>query len=468
MPQTEDPLRDYLQFIRKYSFVICLCTLLVLGTSLVISLRIPKTYAASTLMRLIQPNTTPSFSSTNLFQSVLSGGMDRREMATISERFSTESMLNTAVENLEDNELGSVQHLPGIGNLKRKLNAQIRPESDYIELKIELSEVEGGERNAALLVNQLARDMQALRSQNEKTRLARRQSFLEQKREEIDTEIEKLKEETLTFIRQNSSPETWFPMLASLLEQHRNLQERLGISEQALHTASRRLSHFKNQLNDLPTQTQISETQNHNPLWLYLNEKIIDLESQLTGDAEKVGKSSHEISGLEAQIDEMRKQSESTPKTTTTTTYGTSANYTYILNQLIELDPMIEGHKNEVSQLKQELGVVSDELQKLLNQIPENQHTLTQLRTKIELASTIKEEIEKRYLESEIIGAESDINPKQKGGIEIVDIAVPRKVPVSPQFKLVVILSGIVGLCLGITVALFSEFVNKSKENSRS
>ena len=164
----------------------------------------------------------------------------------------------------------------------------------------------------------------------------------------------------------------------------------------------------------------------------------------------------------------MREQSESTPKTTTTTTYGISAKYTHIQNQLLELPPMIEGYKNEVSQLKRELREVSDELQKLLNQIPENQHTLTQLRTKIELVSTIKEEIEKRYLESEIIGAESDINPKQKGGIEIVDIAVPRKVPVSPQFKLIVILSGIVGLCLGITFALFSEFVKRSKEDSRN
>ena len=468
MHQTEDPLRDYLQFIRKYSFVICLSSLLVLGTSLVISLRIPKTYSASTKMLLIQPNTTPSFSSTNLFQSVFSGGMDRREMATISERFSTESMLNSAVENLEDSELGGVQHLPGIGNLKRKLNAQIHPEADYIELKVELSEAEGGERNAALLVNQLARDMQALRSENEKTRLARRQSFLEQKREEIDTEIAELINDTLTFIRQNRSPETWFPMLASLLEQHHKLQEQMGIAEQSLYTAGRRLSHFEHQLKDLPKQTQISETQNHNPLWLYRHEKLIDLESQRTGDAEKFGKSSPEISGLEAQIGEMREQSESTPKTTTTTTYGISANYTYILNQLLELPPIIEGHKNEVFQLKQELREVSDELQKLLNRIPENQHTLTQLRTKIELASTIKEEIEKRYLESEIIGAESNINPKQKGGIEIVDIAIPRKVPVSPQFKLIVILSGIVGLCLGITFALFSEFVIRSTETSRS
>ncbi len=468
MPQTEEPLRDYLQFIRKYSFVICLSTLLVLGTSLVISLRIPKTYSASTKMLLIQPNTPASFSSTNLFQSVFSGGMDRREMATISERFSTESMLSTAVENLEDNELRGVQHLPGVGTLKRKLNAQIHPEADYIELKIELSEAQGGERNAALLVTQLARDMQALRSENEKTRLTRRQSFLEQKREEIDTEIAELIDKTLTFIRENRSPETWFPLLANLLEQHRNLQERMGIAEQALHTAGRRLSHFESQLKTLPKNTPISETQNYNPLWLYLSERLIDLESQRTGDAEKVGKSSHEISGLEAQIDEMKEQSESIPKTTTTTTYGTSSHYTYIQNQLIELPPIIEGHENEVAQLRKELQVISDELQKLLNQIPENQHTFTQLLTRIELTSTIKVEIEKRYLESEIIGAESDINPKQKGGIEIVDFAVPRKVPVSPQFKLIVILSGIVGLCIGITVALFSEFVKRSTEDSLS
>ena len=111
---------------------------------------------------------------------------------------------------------------------------------------------------------------------------------------------------------------------------------------------------------------------------------------------------------------------------------------------------------------------VNEELEKLLNQIPENQHILTQLRTKIELVSAIKEEIEKRYLESEIIGAESDVNPSQKGGIEIIDIAVPRKIPVSPQFKLIVILSGVVGLCLGIALALFIEFVRGPTDSIHS
>ena len=462
MPQKEEPLRDYVQFIRKYAFVVILCTLLVLGTALVISLRIPKTYSATTLIHLIQSNTSSPISSANLFQSVLTGGVDRREMATISERFSTESMLNAAVENLEESDLGGIKHLPSVGNLKRKLKAQIRPESDYIELSLELTETEGGERNAALLVNQLARDMQTLRSEDEKTKLARRQKFLERKREEIDAEIQQLIHETLVFVRENKSPETWYPMLASLLEQHRNLQERLGIAEQALHTARERLTHYKNQLENLPQQTQISETHNLNPLWLYQREKVLDLESQRIGDSEKTGKSAHEIEGLNAQIDDIQQKSEVTPQTTTTSTFGTSAHYTYVQNQLTELPPIIDGYENETMQLSKELRNTDSELQELLNKIPENQHTFTQLRTKVELAGSLKEEIEKRFLESEIISAETGVNPNQKGGIEIVDIAVPRKVPVSPQYKLIVILAGVVGLCFGITLALLMEYFKYS------
>lgn len=462
MHQKQEVLRDYLHFIKKYTFVICLCTLLVLGTALVISLRLPKTYSASTLLQLIQSNSSSPISSNSLFQTVFSGGVDRREMATISERFATESMLNSAIENLEDNQLGAVRHLPSIGILKRKLKAQIRPDSDYIELSIELNEDEGGERNAALLVNQLARDMQTLRSENEKTRLARHQDLLENKRDEIDKKIRQLVDEILTFVRQHGSPETWYPQLASLLEQHRNLQERLGISEQSLHTSRGRLDHFKNRKDTLPKQTQISEIQSNNPIFLYLQEKSIDLESQKIGDAEKAGKSTHELSGLEAQIDDIQKQAENIPQLSTTSTYGTSAHYTYLENQLIELPPTIEGHKNETEQLRKELQRSESQLQELLTKIPENQHTFTQLRTNIELAGTLKEEIEKRYLESEILSAESNVTASQKGGIEIIDIAVPRKIAVSPQFKLIAILAGVVGLCLGVTLALVIEFFHTS------
>jgi len=468
MPQKEEPLRDYIQFIRKYTFVICLSTLLVLGTALVISLRIPKTYSASTLLRFIQSNNTSPISSTNLFQTVLSGGVDRREMTTISERFSTESMLNAAVENLEDKEHAGIKHLPSVGLLKRKLKAQLRPESDYIELSIELTEAEGGERNAALLVNQLARDMQTLRSENEKTRVTRHQKFLEQKRVEVDQEIQKLTDEILKFVKENESPETWYPRLTSLLQQNLNLQERLALAEQTLDTAKRRLTHLNSYQKTLPKQTQISETQSHNPQWLSQREKLLELETQRIGDEKKAGKSSHEISGLNAQIEFIQQAANETPKLTSVATYGTSAHYTYIQNQLIELPPTIESSENETKRLNQELQKTRNQLETLLDQIPGNQHTITQLRAKIELAGSLKEEIEKRYLESEILSADSNMLPTQKGGIAIDDTAVPRKVAVKPQFRLIVMLSGIIGLCFGVTLALLIEFVKPSHNNPSS
>ena len=179
MPQQEEHLRDYLQLIRKHNFTICLSVLLVLGTALIISLRLPKTYAASTLMLLVQPSATSSLPSANLFQNVLSGGVDRREMETISTRFSTESMLNTALENLEENgHVGAVSLFPPIGKLKQMLKAQVSPDSDYIKLSLALTEAEGGERNAALLVNQLASDMQILRHGDEETKLRKLMEFL--------------------------------------------------------------------------------------------------------------------------------------------------------------------------------------------------------------------------------------------------------------------------------------------------
>ena len=51
------------------------------------------------------------------------------------------------------------------------LKAQLNPDSDYINLSIALTEAEGGERNAALLVNQLVEDMKTLRRGDEETKL---------------------------------------------------------------------------------------------------------------------------------------------------------------------------------------------------------------------------------------------------------------------------------------------------------
>ena len=295
--------------------------------------------------------------------------------------------------------------------------------------------------------------MQTLRSETEKAELAKHQHFLKQKQDEIRRETGKIIDNILRFVRENGSPEIWGPTLTNLLTQHQNLQERLGTAERALRTARLRLTHLQKQQDRLPKQTQLSETSNHNPIWLYQQEKLFDLESQRVGDTEKVGKSTSDIRGLKAQIDEIQKKTEETPKIATTTTHGIAPHYTYIQNQLIELPPTIKGYQNETEQLREELHRTEKQLQHLIGKIPEAQHNFVQLNAKLQLANTMMEEIAKRSLETEILSTESDVTAKQKGGIEIVDIAVPRKIPVAPQLKFLVILSGSVGLCLGVTLA---------------
>lgn len=471
MPQQEEHLRDYLQLIRKHDFTLCLSVLLVLGTALVISLRLPKTYAASTLMLLVQSSSTPSLSSTNLFQSVLSGGADRREMETISTRFSTESMLNSAIENLEETgNAAAVPLLPSIGKLKRTLKAQVHPGSNYIQLSLELTEAEGGERNAALIVNQLGRDMQTLRRADEETKLVERRQFLETKQQELEFQNEKDLEAILQFVRQNGSPEIWAPTFTNLLERLARLREQIETTEQQLYATRVQIAYLKEQLELLPEQTQISETTSFNPVWLYQREKLFNLESQRVADAEKVGKNLSELKGLDAQIAEIKKKDASTVQTTTTVTYGTSAHYTYIQNQLMALIPSRSRYENAHKQLKSERNTLETELARLIKQIPENQYTLTQMLAKVQKNNVLTEEIAKRSLEAEILSAESKVTTSRNriGGIEIIDRAVPRKFPVSPQLKFIVIIAGIVGLALGVTTALFIEYFSRPSEELKN
>lgn len=468
MPQQEEHLRDYFQLIRKHDFTLCLTILLVLGTALIISLRLPKTYAASTLMLLVQPSATSSLSSANLFQNVLSGGVNRREMETINTRFSTESMLNTAIENLEENGHADAAALfPPVGKLKRVLRAQVNPDSDYINLAVELTEAEGGERNAALLVNQLAKDMQMLRRGDEETKLSKLMEFLGNKQREIEAEIDEDLDALLQFVRDNGSAETWVPTLTNLLDHLARVRESLETNQQQLYATNAHVTYLKEQLRNSPKQTQLSETTSYNPVWLFQQEKLFNLESQRIAAEKKVGTTSSELEGFDAQIAEIHKKNEDLSPITPTITSGLSAHYTYIQNQLIALVPNLLRYENAMERLKREQDTLETELVKLIKQIPENQIILTQMGAKIQKTNAMAEEIAKRSLEAEILYAESKMpaSRNQIGDIEIIDRATPRKIPVSPQLRFILVIAGITGLVLGVTAALFIEYFNRTVAN---
>lgn len=90
-----------------------------------------------------------------------------------------------------------------------------------------------------------------------------------------------------------------------------------------------------------------------------------------------------------------------------------------------------------------------------------------QMGAKIQKTNALAEEIAKRSLEAEILYAESKLTSSrnQVGGIEIIDRAVPRKIPVSPQLKFILVIAGIAGTVLGITTVLLIEYFDKTAVN---
>ena len=356
---------------------------------------------------------------------------------------------------------------PPIGKLKQMLKAQVNPDSDYINLSVALTEAEGGERNAALLVNQLAKDMQMLRGGDEETKLRKGMEFLENKQQEIEVKIEQDLDEHLKFARENGSPETWVPILTNLLERYTSAREKIKANQQRLYATRTHITYLQDQLIALPKQTQLSETSSDNPVWLFQQEKLFNLESQHVADRKKTGKNPSELEGLKAQIAEIRKKNKDTSPITTTITSGTSAHYTYIQNQLTTFIPALSSYEKAQERLTQEFETLETELAKSLEQIPENQIILTQIQTKIQKMNLLAEEIAKRILEAEILYAESKMpaSRNQIGGIEIIDRATPRKIPVSPQLRFILVIAGITGLVLGVTAALFIEYFNRTVAN---
>ena len=207
-----------------------------------------------------------------------------------------------------------------------------------------------------------------MRRGDEEIKLGKRMNFLENEQHEIEAKIERELRELLKFVSENGSPETWGPILTNLLERTANVRERLETNQQQLHAARANIAYLQDQLKQLPQQTQLSETAAHNPVWLFQQEKLFNLESQRVADKKKVGKNASELEGLNAQIAEIHKKNKDTPPTTTTTTYGTSSHYTYIQNQLTTFVPILASYENAEERLKQEHGELKAELARVLEQ----------------------------------------------------------------------------------------------------
>ena len=474
MPPKEVHLRDYLLVLRKHDFLICFTCLVILGSALVVGLRLPKTYFASALILVTESASNSSTSSMNLFQSVLSGGIDKSEVETINQRFATDSMLTRAIENLEDANLAGVRHFPPVGYLKKHLMVRNRPDTQYIDISLSLTEEQGGERNAALLINQLIDDLQTMRRQEEMDRSAYRKKLLNEKLDDLLGQLGSLEESVFQFARENGTSAVWQVQLSALLDRQTKLLDLQTQMISQLKASDLERNYLRSEIEKYPDFVKTVETlsedpTNYDPVWLSYHSVLINLETQRVGMESRVGETSPELQALDSQISDIKtKLAEVSNEnySVTSTSQGFSPTRLSIENRLINLEASIPFAQSRLDEIKSERLVLERQLEDLLDQVPENELFLEKLRREIDVIHELRKEIFKQTLNAEIIFSEANYWNQNKsdrlvtGGIEVVDPAVPRKIAVSPRIKLIAAIAAIVGVCMGISIALIHEYFN--------
>ncbi|MDE0297986.1 MAG: hypothetical protein OXN17_05100 [Candidatus Poribacteria bacterium] len=372
-----------------------------------------------------------------------------------------------AIEQLEESEIGGVSHLPPVGKIRRNLKSKSRTDSHNIELSLSLSEGEGGERNAALLINHLVAEMQEHRRMQNSGKLKQRQQLLRETMKELRKEVENKEDQALEFVRQKGGPGTWREKLSSLFLRRASLRGNLEQLELGIGSSEKELEHLREEIKNHPEYTKLTETVGTNPIWLSQMERLIALEVQRTGlIASGTGENAPGMQSIEAQIKDIedRLSTSISNEAITSVANGVSPLYNAVQERLINLRTSIIRAQHNLPLVKAQLEKVESELTQLLGAIPENEMLIEKMEREIEFRHELTKETFARILQTDILINESDPSHATSGagnsigGLEVVDGAVPRKIPTSPRVKAIVAIAGIVGLALGVSVALLMEY----------
>ena len=200
-------------------------------------------------------------------------------------------------------------------------------------------------------------------------------------------------------------------------------------------------------------------------------ERLIGLKIQKAGlIAAGTGNQAPGMQSIDAQIKKIDEELSAltTDRSMTSVAHGVNPLDNAVQERLMDLETGILRAKHSLQKIKPKLDEVEGRLDTLLNDIPKDQLELDRLKREINFLHELTRETYTRILQAEMLLAESNRwNAKSSygrtiGGLEIVDVAVPRKIPMSPRIKFIVAIAGIVGLATGVSIALFMEYFSNT------
>ncbi len=467
-----ESLDDYAGILRRRLFVILAATLIITGGVAAVGLRLPRAYTATVLMDVEPSREAGASLIPDLVQSALGGGgSDPVLMQTIVSRLSTRAMMSRVYREFMGAEPEGARHLPPVSHLGRSIRAGVEPGSRLITLTVELSEAEGGARNAALLANQVVTTLrQKLSEENQddkrqETGLQLR--LLQDKRGDVEKLLVAKRDDILTFAAENGDPMLWTAELAELLARQASLrQERRGAFARRS-AAYAALAASEALLLSEPDTVLTSTTQSRNPTLTSLEQELIGIQTEAARKSVSGLTPTHaDRAGVAKAAEFLKGRVQTATPTAESDTFGPNARRSALLTRKFDSDIALAAIKLEIAELDTLLDEVGAALVERTDAIPTNQLTLASLQRQAEALTKVYEELLVRESQMELALAfalgrdDSDKGDtaRRVGGIALVDPALPQFRPIRPRPMLLAASGAVLGALLSIALAVTLEW----------
>lgn len=464
-----ESLDDYAGILRRRLFVILAATLIIAGGVVGVGMRLPRAYSASVLMDIEPSRDSGSVVIGNLVQNALGGGgggADPVLMQTIANRLATRALISQVYRDFMAAEPVGARRLPPVAHLGRSVSAGVEPGSRHIALTVELSEGEGGARNAALLANQFVRTLQTqlakenVSDQEQETGV--QLELVKEKRAELEGMLATMRGDILAFAAEHGNPTLWSAELTMLLTRQAALRQERRQASFRQTAAEAALDVAGGLLVSEPDSVRTSTTESRSPTLTALEQEQIRVQTEaVQKEASGLAAAHGERAGLTAAEAYLKGRIAAASPTAVTETYGANRSREGLVTRQIDSDIALASIKHEIAELDGLLTDVEAELGVRMDQIPTSQLTLASLQRQAEALTKVYEELLTRQSQLELalaFAVRDDSAARRVGGIALNDPALPQFRPIRPRPMLLAGSGGVLGALLGVALAVLLEW----------
>lgn len=397
-------------------------------------------------------------------QNVISRGVDQVSMETICKRFVSNSVLNETIRNIKIKSPEKNRDLtPEF--LAPKIIAKTVPDTKMIEVRVRMKMDEGGSERAANIANELVHVMQNQRGKRSDSEVARRQDFINEKMSNVESQIKDSDQGIRNFLKDKGDTITWSVYADYLLNRISNLSSLKESNEALVNAEQKKLIELKLKIKDEPEFIEYSRSLSQDVLWNKYKTDLSDLNLRLVETRSELGDKSSKVKSLLAQIDETNNKMLDLAKDKMIISGKTESRnpvYESLLTQIIESELRIISFVATRDMADNLLNKLNAEKDRIFSEMPENQYQLDRMNREVNYKFDVYKDLLAKKIEAEIM-ANENINDglRIKGGIEMIDFAQPNSRPISPRIKFITLVSGIIGLAVGVLMAFLSEYLAK-------